>query len=492
MTAKAATTRRPSAALDAPFPLRKPLLLLALSVVLASGYRRLISGPYNPPLCALLNYNCPDWPVSGRVVSGFEEVRKEFQRNFREGEEVGSSFFAWKDGKPVVELTGGFFDDSYTKPYPEDVLQLVFSSSKAVAGIAVAHLVSTGAVSYSDRISSFWPEFGVGNKENVTLKDLMGHRAGVSYLDPSRAPRPEDILDLDGLSEMLAGQPHNFNGTTTVGYHAVTRGWYINEVVRRTDPKKRSLGAYIRDELASVLDIDYYLGLDPALHSRVSPLVSMPILHVLFSVFVPRKWQAEPIPQLMIDALLSPESLGYKVLMNSGPKLPWYELWPRGFNRKEIWMGESPSFSGMTNAKSLSRLAAVMANNGVDPVTGKVIIPTETLKEALEPLPVLHDPVLGNPIPFLTGGWGKVDKLVHGDTWIGWAGAGGSMIWWNKDENLAFAYAMNAVKLQALGDKRSWRLIKAFLEGVDRIKGRKIERILGEVKFEEAPPILKV
>ncbi|KAJ3012465.1 hypothetical protein HKX48_006265 [Thoreauomyces humboldtii] len=467
-----------------------PTVVGLLSIAGYFTWIRLNHGPYHPVPCATLSLGCPNYPISGHVAEGFEAVRTEFQRNFEEGEEVGASFYAWMDGKPVVELTGGFFDTTLNQssPYTEDVLQLVFSSGKAVASIAVAHLVSQGHIAYTDKISTYWPEFAQGNKENVTLSDLMGHRSGLSYLDPSRAPSPEDILDLDALAESLAAQPHNFGGRTTAGYHAVTRGWYINEVVRRSDPKKRTLGAYIEDEIAGPLGIDYHLGLDESLHSKVSLLVPYPTLHMIWAIFSPRSWQKEPVPPTMMDAVLKTSSYSHKSLIGSGPKFPWYQMWPRGYNKKEIWSGESPSFGGITNAKSLSRLAAVMANSGVDPVTKKVIIPLQTLETALTPLPKLHDVVLDRVIPFLTGGWGEVEHLIWGEKWVGWAGAGGSMIWWNREENLAFSYAMNAVKLQSLGDKRSWRLIQAFVEGVDKKKGRTVKRYVGDVVVDEIPP----
>ncbi|KAI9101012.1 beta-lactamase/transpeptidase-like protein [Phlyctochytrium arcticum] len=440
-------------------------------------YRHLSNGPYKPHLCAFFNH-CPEWPIStSNLAPGFESVRDAFLENFEAGEEVGASFYAWVDGKPVVELVGGFYDRDYdqNKPLTEDHLSLVFSSSKAVTSFAVAHLVSQGRLKYTDKISTHWPEFAQGNKENVTVADLMGHRAGVSFLDADRAPYPEEILDLDAFAIKLAAQPHNFGGKTTMGYHAVTRGWYINELVRRVDAKNRSLGTYLREEITGPLDIPYHLGLPESLHSKVSPLNGYPTLSLLFHILTPKSWQSEPVPDVLLKTLLDRKSLPHKSLMGSGPVFPWYEMWPAGQNRPEIWQGESGSFSGMTNAKGLSRFAAILANNGTDPLTKKVVIPASTLTEALAPLPVIPDVVLGHALPFVVGGWGAVKTLVHNETWHGWAGAGGSMIWFKPSENLAFGYVPNAMKLQSLGDARSWHVFKEFLDCVDRSKGRNID-----------------
>ncbi|KND01753.1 uncharacterized protein SPPG_03546 [Spizellomyces punctatus DAOM BR117] len=454
--------------------LRSQLPLL-LSISLGLLYRHVTTGPYHPHTCALFNLNCPEYPISGRVERGFEGVREAFERNFKEGEEVGAGFYAWMDGKPVVELVGGFFDRDYDikKPYTEDSLNLVFSSSKAVTGIAIAHLISQGHLSYTDRIAKYWPEFAQGNKENVTVADLMGHRAGVSFLDASRAPSPSDILDLDALAEKIASQPHNFGGKPTVGYHATTRGWYINELVRRADPLHRSLGTYIRQELATPLNISYHLGLDPSYDHLVSPLNGLTPFYLLYHILTPKSWQKEPIPELLLQAQLNPSSLQHRALMASGPTFGWWEIWPAGYNKPDIWHGESGSFSGMTNAKGLSRFAAIMANGGVDPLTGTTVISSSTLSKALEPLPLSTDQVLNKTIQFTTGGWGQLDTLIQGQTWTGWAGAGGSMIWWNQKEKLAIGYVMNSVKLQPLGDLRSRRLIKAFMDAVDGVRGTK-------------------
>lgn len=127
-----------------------------------------------------------------------------------------------------------------------------------------------------------------------------------------------------------------------------------------------------------------------------------------------------------------------------------------------------------------------MANNGTDPITKRTLISQAVLSDALTLLPIDRDAVLGNFMPFTTGGWGQVTTLVHDQTWVGWAGAGGSMIWWNAEESIAFSYVMNAVKLQALGDKRSWRVLKAFVEGVDKLRGRKgIRRRVGDDHGDE-------
>lgn len=128
---------------------------------------------------------CPDFTTtfSGHVAPGYEGVREAFTQNFYDGWEVGASFSVYVNNKHVVELYGGFHDQQFSETYDNDSLQLVFSSSKVVEGIVLTHLVDKGLLDWDVKVSEIWPEFGQGNKENVTLRCLLTHRAGVTYLD---------------------------------------------------------------------------------------------------------------------------------------------------------------------------------------------------------------------------------------------------------------------------------------------------------------------
>ncbi|KAJ3187358.1 hypothetical protein HDU85_006646 [Gaertneriomyces sp. JEL0708] len=473
--------------------IKPQIALLSLSIGVGAIVRLLSNGPNLPFSCSLLGRQCPDWPINGMTDPGFEKVQQVFVENFQNGDEIGASFAAWMDGKPVVQLNGGYFDTDYdeAKPYTDSSLNLVFSSSKAVTGIAIAHMVSKGHFSYDDKVSKYWPEFAAGKKENVTIAQLMGHQGGVAALDPERAPTPEDILDLDKLAAMIAGQPHNFSGEPKTAYHAVTRGWFVNELVRRADPQHRSLGRYIQEEVAGPLNVPFYFGVPPSQEKNVAPLQRVPIVHTFFHVFAPASWQEEPMPALMRKAVTDRTSWAHKCTMASGPSFPWYELWPAGYNRKEVLKAEAPSYGGVTNAPALARLAAIMANNGTDPVTGEEFISRKTLAEAYKAFPVQYDVVMEADFQFLQGGWGRMPHLVQGQEWTGWAGAGGSMIWWNPSENLAFAYVPSAMKFNGVGDKRSWRLIEAFIGSVDKIRntGWKGIRRVGNLPAQEPPTL---
>ncbi|KAH6567839.1 hypothetical protein BASA62_005800 [Batrachochytrium salamandrivorans] len=397
---------RLSAAFTSTFHRRTRRLAVWMAIVLMMSYRFWTGRTHFPLTCNLFSLRCPAWPIAGEIADGFDTVLDAFKTNFAEGNEVGASFMAYIGDTPVVELYGGYHNKRYSKPYDQDSLQLVFSSSKVVEGIVVTYLVDKGLLDFTERISTYWPEFGQGNKENVTVQCLLGHRAGVTYL--SRQPTLHEISDLDLLAKLLAEQPHNFNGTSVQGYHAVTRGWGM---------------------------------------------------------------LVDPLPNGFKRVLFDRQSVSFKAVAGSQPKqmIPW----PHSHNRRAIWATEGPSYSGITNAKSLAKFAVLMAQQGS--FKGKQLISSKVIAKALVPLPFMSDVVVSRNVTFTTGGWGMGVSFPGSEhvKWIGWGGVGGSMVWWNPERNLSFAYVMNSLSLSGIGDRRSWRLIAQLVDAVDNLQHKK-------------------
>ncbi|TPX32746.1 hypothetical protein SmJEL517_g04210 [Synchytrium microbalum] len=439
------------------------------------------TGAVNQPLvCNIVGMRCPTWPIGGVIKEGFESVGEAFWQNFQDGYEVGASFVAYVGEEPVVDLFGGYHSRLFKRKYTNESLQIVFSSSKAVEGIAIAYLVDRGKLDYNERIAAYWPEFAQGNKENVTLAHLLGHRAGVTYLDNDNQPTLQEISDLDQMAELLARQPHNFNGSVVQGYQAVTRGWYLNEIARRVDG--RTLGQIIRQDIMPGLDVEFYLGLPQDKENRVSPIMGYPALRTMAKLLLPSRFQTEPLPPTVRRALFDSSSISYKATRGSSPKQ--IRPWPHSHNRREVWASEGPSYGGITNAKSLARLAAVMANGGS--FDGFTLIKNHSTMRSTEiPLPRLPDVVLHRNLTFATGGWALDVRFPEAED-IGWgkklvlfpchtwAGAGGSMIWWNQERRIAFSYVMNSAEFGTTGDKRSHRLISELVKCLKNISdGRK-------------------
>ncbi|CAF1444772.1 unnamed protein product [Adineta ricciae] len=184
---------------------------------------------------SVISYKLIDHNIQGEIAPGWEFVSDLFQDNFIKDRDLGASVAIYHQGKPVVSLTGGWFDESKTKPYDSAALQIVFSTSKGIVAAAVALAVQRGLLNYSALVTDYWPEYGQNGKENTTQS-------------PAWWP----------------GTAHN--------YHPLTYGWLAGELIRRVDRKRRSLGEFVHEEISSPSNLEFYIGLPSAQEHRVSPL----------------------------------------------------------------------------------------------------------------------------------------------------------------------------------------------------------------------------
>ena len=206
---------------------------------------------------------------SGGTVVGFskhDNVRAAFEENFARRLELGSQLVIYEKGEKIVDLYGfspeteARRDDKIVE-YDGDTLQCVFSSGKNMEAIAVAMLVDRGLINYDDLVTKHWPEFGANGKDVVTISDVMRHAGGVPFVVDPGSPNktipitPEDIFGLDGLEQKICQAPRYppSSSPTPTSYHAHTRGWIVNGILRRVDPRGRSLGKFIREEITDPL-----------------------------------------------------------------------------------------------------------------------------------------------------------------------------------------------------------------------------------------------
>jgi CubicO group peptidase (beta-lactamase class C family) len=190
-------------------------------------------------------------PIHGTVAPGFEEVEAEFRKNFRERDELGAACAIYHEGEKVVDLWGGYRDLERRFPWQEDTLVLVYSATKGLAGMTVAVAHSRGLLDYDERVSTYWPEFAQGGKESITVRQLLSHQAGLSGLDKSLDLAT--IADPQRLAATIARQRPAWEPGTRHGYHGISLGWYEGELIRRVDPKRRSIGGFFQEEIAEPL-----------------------------------------------------------------------------------------------------------------------------------------------------------------------------------------------------------------------------------------------
>ncbi|CAG8736052.1 2456_t:CDS:2 [Dentiscutata erythropus] len=408
--------------------------------------------------------------VSGFITPEFSGVKKIFEENIKSGLDIGAGVSVFYDNNLVVDLQGGVANVESGKVYDPETLQLVFSCSKS--GIVIARLVEQGLLNYDEKISKYWPEFAQGGKENVTLLDLIVHRAGVGFID-SHQMTLSDLSNLDSLAKILQSQPHNFNGVPTKGYHGVSRGWYLNEIVRRVDPRHRTIGRIVAEEIAPVYDIEFYYSITKkSLYQRIASIYPYPMVRLLAKILLPKWMISEPLEPIF-DEMMKTGSVSYKSLVDTAPD----KSQPQDWNRYEMLNYEGPSYSGVTNSKSMAKLAAIMANGGepISSSTTGVLEPTilskNTYDLVMTKLPEAFDLVLQTNITSSVGGFGYFRlKGVEEYEFIGWGGSGGSMLLWNPELKIGFGYCMNAFHTALSGDKRSLRMLREVVDTVKNLK----------------------
>ncbi|KAG0045892.1 hypothetical protein BGZ83_008898 [Gryganskiella cystojenkinii] len=431
-------------------------------------------GPFQPPLCTGLGVGCAQTPyhLAGLLErpDHYGQVIGYYSQLMMDSEDLGGTFAVFVDGRPVIDVNAGAKDLARTQVYDNTTLQQVYSSGKAIEGVVIARLVQQGLLKYEDKIAVYWPEFGQNGKEDVTLGDLMVHESGVPRLDDEEGTITwASLQDEEEFSDRLARQPHEFNGENKRAYHAMSRGWYLNEIVKRADPAGRTIGQIAQQELmVDYKDVELYYGALPKesdWEERLSPMHDYPFLRILGRLLIPQLLQNS-------KALGDPRTLPLHPIVKKmlyGKSLTKQVLAPKfapqvsDYRTKEAHQVESTSFSLKTNAHSLAKIMSMMANKGhsVTPGEEPDLLSEEIYNQATTYHSTKTDEITGETIPMSVGGWVKT-KNFYGNGPLkdvevqGWAGAGGSLTVWIEELQIGFSYVTNAFSAPEtlLGDYR--------------------------------------
>jgi CubicO group peptidase (beta-lactamase class C family) len=388
-----------------------------------------------------------DAVIAGQVEPGFEAVRDAFAHNFEVGREVGAAFCLHVGGRKVVDLTGGSFDRSGDRPYDRDTLQLVFSTTKGATAVCANLLAQRGQLDLNAPVSTYWPEFAQAGKADIPVLFLLTHQAGLPALDATL--RPEDVQAWDPMVAALAQQAPFWEPGTAHGYHAVTYGYLVGEVVRRITG--RSLGTYFAEEIAQPLGLEFWIGLPDEQEHWVSPMVGS---------LLPEGGAAEGMPADFTTTLLARA-------LNAGGAFSD----PGWMNRPAWHAAEVPAANGITNAASLSRLYAGLIGT-VEGGPAESILTRAQVDQARQVRTFGADQVflsLGFPMEQHIGQGFWVSSPFApfgGEGSFGHTGAGGSYGFADPENNLAVGYVMNQMQAGMLGDPRARRLIKACYAAV--------------------------
>jgi CubicO group peptidase (beta-lactamase class C family) len=379
-------------------------------------------------------------PINGECDQRFDRVKRAFTENFAQRGEVGASVAISLDGRPVVDLWGGHLDHVATKPWQRDNIVNVWSTTKGLTAICAHRLAGEGRLDFDAPVAKYWPEFAAGGKAAVPVSYLLNHKAGLAAI---RAPlRNEDLFSWEVVTRELARQEPWWTPGTKHGYHAITFGWLVGEVVRRISGK--SLGTYFRDEIAGPLGMDAYIGFDASLDPRVAEIFPVP---------PPAPGQPNPMADLVKD----PNSVSAKALLN-----PPNTMLPTTTNSRAWRAAEIPGANGHANARALARVYGALARGGE--VDGVRVVNTAALPRCYTEQSKGTDAVLGFTTRFSLGFMMSLpgSQLGPNPRSFGHPGAGGSLGFADPDTKVGFGYAMNQMGSGMLLDVRAAALIDAL------------------------------
>jgi CubicO group peptidase (beta-lactamase class C family) len=393
--------------------------------------------------------------IGGTVAAGYEPVAEAFARNFSQHGDVGAALCVYRHGQVVVDLWGGVEDPATGTPYGPDTLQLVFSSTKGATALCANLLAQRGDLNLDAPVVEYWPEFGAQGKGAITVRDVLSHRAGLAAFEERISI--EDFIAWDPAVERLAAQAPNWEPGTAHGYHALTYGHLVGEIVRRVTG--RTLGRYFAEEVAAPLDLDFYIGLPPELEPRVAPLFDFippprPSRSDAAVGAIEATAPAAPVDLgPLVTAMITKGTLTYRVFTRPPLRIP-------GFNEPAVREAEVPAANGITNARSLARMYASMVGDGVDGV--RLLDPAQ-VDDARVARSEGDDLVLIYPTKIGTGFFlSSAATPLTTPGALGHSGMGGSLGFADPELELGFGYVMNQAQQHPDLDPRTHDVVHAL------------------------------
>jgi CubicO group peptidase (beta-lactamase class C family) len=382
-------------------------------------------------------------PIEGYVSPGFEPVRDAFLENFGRRGELGGACCAYYRGEKVVDLWGGVRNGQTREPWERDTMVIVYSATKGLAAMTLAIAHSRGWLDYEERVCTYWPEFAQQGKERIRVRHLLAHQAGLHVLD---VPVDRSLAaDLDRLAIVLARQKPAWQPGTRQAYHAITLGYYQNELLRRIDPRHRSLGQFFQDEIATPLELDVYIRLPEDIpNSRLATLTRPTLIDML---------RGFPL-RLALDAMNRRSNISRAL---RGSELPHDEqrIYARNL--------EIPSGGAVGTARGIARAYSAFATGG-----SELGLRRETLAllaaPAVSPARGFYDECMkAHGIQFSMGFMKSTPAIPFGSSIsFGSPGAGGSFGFADPIAGVGYAYVTNRMGTRLAGDPRDVALRDAL------------------------------
>ena len=380
--------------------------------------------------------------IHGFVSNGYEAVREAFVENFLRRREIGAACCVYRKAEKVVDLWGGIRNKTTGEPWQQDTMALVYSATKGLSAMTLAVAHSRGWLDYDEFVCNYWPEFAQNGKENISVRQLLAHQAGLFALD--QPINKTLVADLDGLAEVLARQKPAWDPGTRQAYHAITLGFYEGELLRRIDPQHRSLGQFFQDEIATPLGLDFYIRLPESIpDSRLATLVDPSSYEMLFG-----------FPFKMALDVFNPRSNIRRALLGSELAHDERCIYPRNL--------EIPAGGGVGTARAIAHAYSAFANGGKE-----LGLRPETIKElTAAAAPATHgfyDECIKAEVQFSLGFMKPNSGFPFGSvSAFGHPGAGGSLGFAAPEAQIGYAYVPNRKSTTMGGDPRDVALRRAL------------------------------
>jgi CubicO group peptidase (beta-lactamase class C family) len=454
----------------------RPILLSLILVAIAGILIRHVFGDSNVSNCMIALYGILVVPnivsgsetsffrgtsskIRGKYLPEFRGVYEEFRKNVRSGVERGAQVVVMFKGKVAVDLYTCL--DSEDSTYDATSTQNVWSSTKTAASLAMAMLVDRGLLSYDDKVSEIWPEYGTHGKEDTTVADVLRHEAGLYDFDKTLSI---DVLkDANKMAKVIERQKPKHLGERK--YHGITRGWILSEIVRRVDG--RTMGEFVREEIVRPLKLSTFsIG---EKRDDVSPLVATSMWWTLCQLLIPfESWGRRIHLNLPFFAMLNlfgsfgKQKEAFELPLKRGIFERVMSCHARNYSSSIVREVEIPSANGQANAWALAKMADAI----VGPLHGRksLLLKPKGAKQAHEN-PIEKDMFLkGMKTSFTNAGWCRFNDGSGADGvpfsrfgFTGWMGYGGSVMQWHTDLDIAFGYAMNLMESD-MDNRRAHRL----------------------------------
>jgi CubicO group peptidase (beta-lactamase class C family) len=424
----------------------------------------------------------PQSRVQGTVAPGFESVKRVYEHEMETMAEKNTQLCVYYRGEKVVDLWASATDDERFSP---DSIVNVFSSGKSLEAIAIASLVGRGLLDYKAKIVDYWPEFGANGKSDLTVAELMRHEGGMAAFNTSLDPEdllPENIKQ-NRVGRIIEGHPLRFrtDNRSRREYHAITRGWIVNELFRRVDPRGRTIGEYLREEISHPLEADAIIGVREAELDRISKIWPLGLLFQLLQSLKPRilgRKIKHNFFQILGRILRILPSFRHATTRGAPP--PYEGMKGIGFfNEPIVARGETPSAAANCSARGLAKIAAMLSSGGrwAD---------REYLSQ--QAWAAMHaDPVeaeMGFGVTRFTQGgvhlFTEVDAKGTGidrafnvgrEGFYGWMGLGGSIFQWHPGHEIGFGFVPTALHVIDFLNERGKVYQAEVLRCVERLKG---------------------